>query len=207
MFILGFLLFFIVFIILPAIKFLVRYAQEQDINNEVKNIVEINNKLAQYSNNPNAFESLNRKILNMPNELVNTFLSYEKVHMYLSINFINMIKESATNIDLSYVLEEMELIRQDYNVVKNIDRLLFPAIIDLEEGIKLFQDFQNRIQECEMTENLPRGYAYMAWSITLIAHINRKLSLMGITLWQELKRGFIEYKNNTSKDWENIPRF
>lgn len=207
MIMLGFLLFFVVFIILPTINFLIRYSKEQNANNKIKDIIETNNRIAQYSNNPAAFESLNRKILNTSDEMVNSFLSYEKLHTYLSINFINMIKENASDIDLSYVLEEMELIRQDYNKVKNIDKFLFPAIIESTEGIKLFQEFQNKIQECESIGNIPKGYAYMVWSITLIAHINKNLAFVGIMLWQELKRGFSEYKKNTSETWEKIPRF
>lgn len=205
--VLGFLLFFIVFIVLPTINFLIRYSKEQDTNNKIKNIIETNSKLAQYSNNPEAFKILNRKILNTSDEMLKAFLSYEKLHIYLSINFINMIKDNARDIDLSYVLEEMELIRHEYNKIKNIDKLLFPAIIESIEGIKLFQEFQNKIQECELIGNIPKGYAYMAWSITLIAHINSSLNFYGPMLWNELKRGYEIYRKNTGKEWKQIPRF
>ena len=84
---------------------------------------------------------------------------------------------------------------------------MFPAIIPPEKGIELFQEFQRKIQECERIGNIPKGYAYMAWSITLIAHINLGLSSFGVMLWQELKRGFGDYQKNTSKTWVNIPRF
>ena len=200
-----FLIFFIAFIVLPTIRFLYRYSKEQSLKSDIDNFIQVNNELAKYSNNPGAFRRLNR-IVNS-DDLYSHFLSYQELHAHLCINFINMMKENASNLDISYVLEEMESIRQEYNKHQNIDILLFPAIIPPEKGIELFQEFQRKIQECEIIGNIRKGYAYIAWSITLIAHINLGLSSFGVMLWQELKRGFGDYQKNTSKTWVHIPRF
>lgn len=118
-----------------------------------------------------------------------------------------MIKQNAGNEDLGRVLIEMNIIREEYYTKGNIDKLLFPAIVEPEEAIKLFQVFQMQIQECELNRNIPKGYAYMAWSITLIAHINKELSSLGNMLWKELKRGIKSYENESLKSWEKFPIF
>ena len=139
--------------------------------------------------------------------IIDNFLKLRDTHVGLCTYFINMIKLNATDEDISYVLEEMEYIRLNCNYVDKIDTILFPIAIDLKDGIKLYEHFNAKIQECEKLVNVPRGYAYMAWAITLIAHIDAGLNAYGAMLWGELKRGFNLYEKRTGKTWVQIPRF
>lgn len=138
---------------------------------------------------------------------LDNFLKMRDTHIHLCEHFINMIKTNATDEDISFVLEEMEHIRCNDTYLDKIDIVLFPAMIDLKQGVNLFNYFQAKIKECEYIGNIPKGYAYMAWSITLVAHINNSLNFYGPMLWGELRRGYTMYSKNTGKEWKQIPRF
>ncbi len=94
-----------------------------------------------------------------------------------------------------------------YRPAYNIDNLLFSKVVNCTDAIKLFYDFQNDVENCTATGNPLTGYSYVAWSITLMAHINRNLEIYGTTLWEELRRGFSIYEKNTLEIWKDIPEF
>ena len=135
------------------------------------------------------------------------FCEQESVHAAMCSQTIELLRCYTTPEDLAIILVEMQKIRMKYRPAYNIDNLLFSKVVNCTDAIKLFYDFQNDVENCTATGNPLTGYSYVAWSITLMAHINRNLEIYGTTLWEELRRGFSIYEKNTLEIWKDIPEF